>query len=39
VKLPSSYWLEWSGQFEHLQRASLRLAIVVPLAAVATSPL
>jgi cobalt-zinc-cadmium resistance protein CzcA len=32
VKLPSGYWLEWGGQFEHLQRASVRLAIVVPLA-------
>jgi cobalt-zinc-cadmium resistance protein CzcA len=32
VKLPSGYWIEWGGQFENLQRASARLAIVVPLA-------
>jgi len=31
VKLPSGYWLEWGGQFEHLQRAGTRLAIVVPV--------
>ncbi len=31
VKLPSGYWLEWGGQFEHLQRAGARLAIVVPM--------
>lgn len=32
VKLPEGYWIEWGGQFEQLQRASMRLAIVVPLA-------
>jgi cobalt-zinc-cadmium resistance protein CzcA len=32
VKLPPGYWIEWGGQFENLQRASARLAIVVPLA-------
>ena len=32
VKLPPNYWIEWGGQFENLQRASARLAIVVPLA-------
>ncbi len=32
VKLPEGYWIEWDGQFEQLQRASMRLAIVVPLA-------
>lgn len=32
VKLPEGYWIEWGGQFKQLQRASLRLAIVVPLA-------
>ncbi len=32
VKLPPGYWLEWGGQFENLQRASARLALVVPLA-------
>jgi cobalt-zinc-cadmium resistance protein CzcA len=31
VKLPPGYWLEWGGQFENLQSASQRLAIVVPL--------
>jgi heavy metal efflux system protein len=35
VKLPTgAYWLEWGGQFENLQRAQRRLAIVVPLALV-----
>ncbi|MGE0825894.1 MAG: efflux RND transporter permease subunit [Candidatus Binatia bacterium] len=32
VTLPPGYWIEWGGQFENLQRASARLAIVVPLA-------
>ncbi len=32
VKLPTAYWIEWGGQFENLQRATKRLAIVVPLA-------
>ncbi|GJL70277.1 MAG: cation transporter [Nitrospirales bacterium] len=32
VNLPEGYWIEWGGQFEQLQRASMRLAIVVPLA-------
>ncbi|WP_447971275.1 efflux RND transporter permease subunit [Nitrospira sp. M1] len=32
VKLPEGYSIEWGGQFEQLQRASMRLAIVVPLA-------
>ncbi len=32
VDLPVGYWIEWGGQFENLQRASRRLAIVVPLA-------
>lgn len=32
VKLPEGYSIEWGGQFEQLQRASTRLAIVVPLA-------
>lgn len=30
VDLPPGYWIEWGGQFENLQRASRRLAIVVP---------
>jgi cobalt-zinc-cadmium resistance protein CzcA len=32
VKLPAGYWIEWGGQFENLERAGKRLAIVVPLA-------
>lgn len=32
VKLPEGYSIEWGGQFEQLQQASTRLAIVVPLA-------
>ncbi len=31
VSLPSGYWITWGGQFENLQRATQRLAIVVPL--------
>lgn len=30
VKVPPGYWLEWGGQFENLQAASERLAVVVP---------
>ena len=30
VTIPSEYQLEWGGQFEQLQSASQRLAIVVP---------
>jgi AcrB/AcrD/AcrF family len=32
LKLPPGYRLEWGGQFENQQRASARLAIVVPVA-------
>jgi heavy metal efflux system protein len=32
VKLPPGYWVTWGGQFENLERASRRLAIVVSLA-------
>jgi cobalt-zinc-cadmium resistance protein CzcA len=32
VKLPPGYLVRWGGQFEHLQTASRRLMIVVPLA-------
>jgi cobalt-zinc-cadmium resistance protein CzcA len=32
VKLPPGYYVEWAGQFENLQAATQRLAIVVPLA-------
>jgi Cu(I)/Ag(I) efflux system membrane protein CusA/SilA len=31
VSLPPSYSLGWSGQFEYLERAKARLAIVVPI--------
>ena len=30
VKLPAGYTLQWSGQYEYLQRASARLKIVLP---------
>jgi Cu(I)/Ag(I) efflux system membrane protein CusA/SilA len=30
VKLPAGYTVEWSGQFEYMQRAAERLQIVVP---------
>jgi len=32
IELPSGYYVEYGGQFENLQRASARLALVVPLA-------
>ncbi|MBA3967447.1 MAG: efflux RND transporter permease subunit, partial [Nitrospirales bacterium] len=31
VSLPPGYYLEWSGQFKHLQEATRRLAVVVPI--------
>jgi len=31
VKLDPSYYFEWGGQFENLERASSRLTLVVPL--------
>jgi Cu(I)/Ag(I) efflux system membrane protein CusA/SilA len=31
VKLPPGYFVQWSGQFEYLQRAEARLKIVVPV--------
>ncbi len=31
VKVPPGYHVEWSGQFEYLQRAKARLEMVVPL--------
>ena len=31
VKFPSGYHIEWSGQFEYLERAKARLQTVVPL--------
>ncbi|MBA3546026.1 MAG: efflux RND transporter permease subunit [Nannocystis sp.] len=32
IDLPSGYAIEWSGQFENFERASKRLAVVVPVA-------
>ena len=32
LKLPPGYRLEWSGQFESMQRAAKRLRIVIPIA-------
>jgi copper/silver efflux system protein len=31
VKLPAGYHVEWSGQFEYLERAQARLMLVIPL--------
>ena len=31
VKLPSGYRIEWAGEFDELQQAKARLAIVVPI--------
>ncbi|HJU12811.1 MAG TPA: efflux RND transporter permease subunit, partial [Candidatus Binataceae bacterium] len=31
IKLPEGYWIDWGGQYENLQRASGRLAILVPV--------
>lgn len=32
IKLPEGYYITWGGQFENLQRATMTLAIVVPIA-------
>jgi cobalt-zinc-cadmium resistance protein CzcA len=32
VQLPAGYYIRWGGQFENLEAASRRLAVVVPLA-------
>jgi Cu(I)/Ag(I) efflux system membrane protein CusA/SilA len=31
VQMPAGYYIEWSGQFEYLQRAQAKLAVVVPV--------
>src|SRR5213592_1269997 len=31
VKLPTAYWLRWSGQYEAIERVKARLQVVVPL--------
>ncbi len=35
VTLPDGYFLKWGGQFENLERASKRLAIIIPVTIVA----
>ncbi|HSI46005.1 MAG TPA: CusA/CzcA family heavy metal efflux RND transporter [Methylophilus sp.] len=30
IQLPSGYWIEWGGAFEHQQRALGKLALIVP---------
>jgi cobalt-zinc-cadmium resistance protein CzcA len=32
VRIAPGYWVEWGGQFEHLQAAAARLRVVVPAA-------
>ncbi len=32
VKLPAGYYLSYGGEFENQQRASARLALIVPIA-------
>jgi heavy metal efflux system protein len=34
VKLPNGYRIEWAGEFEELQQAKARLALIVPVALV-----
>lgn len=34
VELPQGYSIVWSGQFEYMQKANERLALVIPIAAV-----
>jgi cobalt-zinc-cadmium resistance protein CzcA len=31
VRIPAGYYVEWGGQFENQQRATRRLAVVIPL--------
>ena len=31
VKMPTGYWMGWSGEYESEKRAEARLTIVVPL--------
>ncbi len=31
VKLPTGYWLKWSGQYEALERVKARLRVMVPV--------
>lgn len=32
--MPAGYWLDWGGQFENLERASVRLGVIVPIVAI-----
>jgi len=32
IDLPQGYFIEWGGEFENQQRASMRLAIMIPIA-------
>ncbi|MGH1373985.1 MAG: efflux RND transporter permease subunit [Cellvibrionaceae bacterium] len=32
IQLPAGYSLEWSGQYQHLERAKKRLGVIVPMA-------
>lgn len=31
VKLPAGFWMQWGGQFQNLEAATKRLAIIVPV--------
>ncbi|MBL7527344.1 CusA/CzcA family heavy metal efflux RND transporter [Legionella bononiensis] len=31
IKIPSGYWVVWGGQFEQMESASQRLALVIPV--------
>ena len=31
IHLPTGYYIEWGGQFKHLQQAATRLSIVIPI--------
>jgi heavy metal efflux system protein len=33
IRVPAGYWLDWGGQFENLERASQRLAVIIPVVA------
>ena len=30
VKMPAGYFIRWGGQFEHQERAMMRLALILP---------
>lgn len=32
--VPAGYWIDWGGQFENLERASQRLALIIPIVAI-----